>query len=201
MLMPSSGLETLRRFMRPRAPREQCELCGEGLTEEHSHLLELANRQLHCACEACALLFDSANASRYRRIPRGVRLLTDFRMSDVQWEDLHLPINLAFFLHSTPAGRVLALYPSPAGATEAQPTPEAWQTLVEDNPILRKFKPDVEALLVNRLRPAPEYYRLGIDQCYRLVGVIRTHWKGLSGAGVWKEIERLFTALRERAQS
>ncbi len=48
----------------------------------------------------------------------------------IQWEDLHLPINLSFFVESTPAKRVLALYPSPAGAVESLLTLEAWQALV-----------------------------------------------------------------------
>ena len=67
------------------------------------------------------------------------------------WESLQLPINLAFFLPSTPAGRVVAFYPSPAGATESLVPLEAWQTLIDDNPVLGNLHPDVEALLVNRV--------------------------------------------------
>ena len=77
--------------------------------------------------------------------------------------------------------RVVALYPSPAGATESLVTPEAWEALVAENPVLRDFEPDVEALLVNRVGEARECYRVGIDECYKLVGLIRTHWRGLSG--------------------
>ena len=69
---------------------------------------------------------------------------------------------------------------------------EAWQALVEDNPVLATFEPDVEALLVNRVGAARECYRVGIDECYKLVGLIRTHWRGLSGGtAVWEEIGRL----------
>ena len=124
----------------------------------------------------------------------------DFRLTDAQWEDLHLPINLAFFFHSTRAGRVVAVYPSPAGGTESLLTLEAWQQLEEDNPVLREFEPDVEALLVNRLGPAREHYRAPIDACYRLVGLIRTSWRGLSGgAEVWQEISRFFADLNPNA--
>jgi hypothetical protein len=53
---------------------------------------------------------------------------------------------------------------------------------------------------VNRLIPAHEYYRAGIDECYKLVGLVRTHWRGLSGGEVlWEEVGRFFAALRERA--
>jgi hypothetical protein len=196
-----SPLASLRRFVRPReAVRERCELCSAPLAEEHSHLLELASRRLCCACEPCAILFSTPAAPKYRRVPRLVQYLADFRLSDVQWEGLQLPINLAFFLHSSAAARVVALYPSPAGATEALPPPDAWEAAVEDNPSLRGMEPDVEALLVNRLGAAPEHYRAGIDVCYALVGVVRTHWRGLSGGtAVWQEIARFFAGLKERS--
>ena len=74
-------------------------------------------------------------------------------MTDAQWEALHLPINLAFFFQSTRAGRVVAVYPSPAGGTESLLTLETWNRLEEENPVLRELEPDVEALLVNRVGP------------------------------------------------
>jgi hypothetical protein len=197
---PRNAWSSLRRFARRSAVREYCELCSAELTAEHAHLVELSARRLVCACDACAILFDYQGAGKYRRVPRRVQFLPDFRLSDIAWQGLGLPINLAFFLHSTAAGRVVALYPSPGGATEALPALDVWQTLTEDNPILRDFQPDVEALLVNRLGPAPEHYRVGIDECYKLVGLVRTHWRGLSGGtAVWREIGRFFTELKERA--
>jgi hypothetical protein len=113
---------------------------------------------------------------------------------------LHIPINLAFFFHCSPAGRVVAQYPSPAGAVESLLTLEAWHELAEDNLILRELEPDVEALLVNRVGQAREYYRAPIDKCYQLVGLIRSNWRGLSGgAEVWEEIGRFFAGLKERS--
>jgi hypothetical protein len=194
----TSALASLRRFVRPRpASHSRCELCSAELADDHSHLVELASRRLCCACEPCAILFSSRAAPKYRRVPRRAQFLTD-----VQWGGLGLPINLAFFLHSTPAGRIVALYPSPAGATEALPPPDAWERLVEDNPCLRDLEPDVEALLVNRLGPEPEHYRVGVDVCYGLVGLVRTHWRGLSGgSAVWLEIGRFFENLKNRSGS
>jgi hypothetical protein len=194
------ALASLRRYLRPRAARERCDLCSVELADDHPHLVELASRRLCCACEPCAILFGSPAAPKYRRVPRGVRFLSDFRLTDMQWEGLNLPINLAFFVVSSTAGRVVALYPSPAGATEALPPPDAWEALTEDNPALRELEPDVEALLVNRLGPEPEHYLVGIDQCYALVGLVRTHWRGLSGGtAVWAEVGRFFADLRGRA--
>jgi hypothetical protein len=194
------ALASLRRFLRPRVARARCELCSAALADDHAHVVELASRRLCCACEPCAILFSNPATPKYRRVPRRVEFLTDFRLTDVQWEGLQLPINLAFFLHSSAVGKVVALYPSPAGATEALPPPDAWQALVEDNPCLGDLEPDVEALLVNRLGADPEYYRVGVDVCYALVGLVRSHWRGLSGgAAVWAEISQFFAHLKERA--
>jgi hypothetical protein len=188
----------LRQLVRPRSPSERCELCSAGLPPEHAHLIEPATRRLLCSCEACALLFSGQQNAKFRRVPRDVQFLADFRLTDAQWDELHLPINLAFFFHSSPAGRVVAVYPSPAGATESLLTLEAWQALAEENPTLRTLEPDVEALLVNRVGPTREHYRVPIDQCYKLVGLIRTTWRGLSGGDeVWQAIGPFFRGLKE----
>jgi hypothetical protein len=195
-----SALAALRRFTRPRAAAERCELCAADLAAEHAHLVEVAARRLVCACDACAILFSGRADTKYRRVPRGASFLADFRLPDEAWEGLGVPINLAFFLHSTPAGRVVAFYPSPAGATEAAVPPESWQALVAQNPVLGEFEPDVEALLVNRVGPARECYRVGIDRCYELVGLVRTHWRGLTGGTeVWAAVGQFFAGLKERS--
>ena len=94
------------------------------------------------------------------------------------------------------------MFPSPAGATESLLTLESWQELVVENPVLTELQPDVEALLVNRVGPLREYFRVPIDECFRLVGLIRTHWRGLSGGTeVWKEIAKFFENLKERSTS
>jgi hypothetical protein len=54
-----------------------------------------------------------------------------------------------------------------------------------------------EALLVNRIDGAREYYRVPIDRCFALVGLIRTCWRGLSGgAEAWQAIRHFFAELR-----
>jgi hypothetical protein len=105
---------------------------------------------------------------------------------------------MAFFSHSTPAGRVRALYPGPMGVTEAPLHDEAWAALCHDNPVLEDLEPDVEALLVQRAGGAREHWILPLDDCYRLVGLVRLHWRGLTGGSeVWQEIERFFEELKE----
>jgi hypothetical protein len=195
-----TALQSLRRFLQAPAGQERCELCAAALAADHAHLLELATRKLVCACDACGVLFSGPGVGRYRRVPRRARLLSAFRLTDVTWEGLQLPIDLAFFVHNTAAGRIVALYPSPGGATEAVVAAEAWQLLVEDNPVLADFEPDVEALLVDRLGEERTGYRVGIDHCFKLVGLVRTHWRGLSGGSVvWQEIKRFFDGLKERS--
>ncbi|MBV9123506.1 MAG: hypothetical protein JO112_09125 [Planctomycetes bacterium] len=200
MNSPYPPFQVLRQFLRPRSRVEHCELCSAELAPEHQHLMEPATRQLLCSCDACALLFSGPQHTRYRRVPRRIVFLQDFCLTDSQWESLHLPINLAFFFQSSPAGKVIALYPSPAGATESLLPLDAWQELARDNPVLQELEPDVEALLVNRVGQARESFRAPIDECYKLVGLIRTHWRGLAGGvDAWKKIGQFLTELKERS--
>src|SRR5579872_1905070 len=163
-----NALASVRRYVRPRGVREACELCNAALPAEHAHLVEVAVGRLACACGACALLFDGRPGAKFRRVPRSVRRLSDFLLTDASWDGLQIPINLAFFVRSTRAKGVIACYPSPAGATEATMSPEAWEALEEENPVLRELEPDVEALLVNRVGGGLQCYRVGVDECYKL---------------------------------
>ena len=178
------GVWCVNRARRPRSSVANCAVLR--LPAEHQHLIEPATRRLVCACDPCALLFDQPTGGRYRRVGRDVRLLTDFVITDEQWDSLLVPINMAFFFYNTPAGKIGAFYPSPAGATESLLSLDAWDSIARANPVLRSMQPDVEALLANRLGPmrgfaAPEYYLAPIDVCFQLVGLIRTHWRGFSG--------------------
>lgn len=201
---PTQPTETARAAQAPEAPQEQCELCGEPIPPEHRHLVEVSRREIKCVCHACSILFSREQASerKYLLVPDRRLYLEDFHLSDAQWESLRIPVGLAFFFHSTPAGRCVAFYPGPMGPTESLLELETWGALEQRNPVLAGMKQDVEALLVNRARGAREHFLVPIDECYSLVGLIRTHWKGLSGGeDVWQEIARFFAALRERSMT
>jgi hypothetical protein len=87
------------------------------------------------------------------------------------------------------------------GPTESLLGLEAWTELQRDNPVLRDMEPDVEALLVNRARGARQHFLVPIDECYRLVALIRTHWRGFTGGkDVWQEITRFFDELERRSR-
>lgn len=195
------SLARLRSFARqPRAVHSQCELCTARLAGEHDHVVERATGKLSCCCGACAVLFRHDTMARYRTVPRDVSLLDHFCLTDAQWQSLAIPIGLAFLFESTRVGGVTAVYPSPAGGTESPPMPHAWSVVVEQNPVLRDFAPDVEALLVNRLDGTREYFRAPIDHCYRLVGIVRSKWRGFTGGvDLWREAAQFFEQLRAQA--
>ena len=205
------SLSRIRQAAVAREP-ERCELCGLPLPEEHRHMVELATQRLVCACDACALLFAGQTGTKYRRVPRRILLLDNFELSDAQWDSLLIPINMALFFQSTPRERPVAIYPSPAGPMESLLDLSSWNEVVAANPVLQTMEPDVEALLVNRISrhekheataaAGASYFLVAIDECYKLVGLIRANWRGLSGGQeVWKAIEGFFISLREKSQT
>jgi hypothetical protein len=197
-----TSFATLRGFIGKPAPKpeagEHCDLCGAMVAHQHQHLIDPAARKLMCTCDACAVLFSQSGETKYKRVPRRVRFLENFGMTDAQWDSLLIPIGLAFFLKSSTEGRVLAMYPGAAGSAESLLPLDTWADIVQDNPVLDQMEADVEALLVNRLNRPAEYYLTPVDKCYELVGLIRSNWHGLSGgAEVWRNIGDFFTQLKE----
>ena len=146
---PPIPIDALRSFAQKRKQEqvEHCDLCSEVIPSSHSHLLNLSSRTLVCACQACSLLFSEqgAGAGKYTLVPRRYLALTDFHMADGQWDELLIPVNMAFIFRSTGAKPVMAYYPSPAGATESLLPLSAWNTMAEGNPKLKTMQADVEA--------------------------------------------------------
>lgn len=183
-----------------RVSADVCELCSQPLGAVHRHLLETRRREIVCACDACALRFQAVVGGRYRLIPRDPRRLHGFTLSNERWAQLALPIDLAFIVRTADGG-VQALYPSPAGVTESLLPLEELRSWLEENEELATLQPDVEALLVNRLGENPECFVAPIDVCYELTGLIRNHWRGLSGGQeVREQMDAFFTRLRARVR-
>jgi hypothetical protein len=184
------------------AAQEQCDLCSLPIPADHRHLLDIESRELLCACRACSTLFDhgAAGGRHFKLVPERRVRLAGFDLSDLLWEELRIPVDMAFFFFASREERVMAFYPSPMGPTESLLELEAWQELEAANPPLRGMQADVEALLVNRAKGARQYWLVPIEDCYRLVGLIRTRWRGLTGGReVWEELARFFEELDKRA--
>jgi hypothetical protein len=197
----------LRPFLGPpQAPGERCELCATPVGEEHSHVVNVETRELLCACRPCHLLFTNPVAARgkYRAVPG--RHLRDpgFRLGEAAWERLQIPVRMAFFFRNSKLDRVVAFYPSPAGATESLLALGAWDDLVAENPRLRELEPDVEAFLVHGGRDSAGFrcFVVPINACYELVGRVRQKWKGLSGGEeAWRSIDTFFADLESRCET
>lgn len=203
----------LRRVMQPRdrpRPGTACEMCGEAIAEPHSHVASLSERRLLCTCRACYLLFtrEGAGARRLRAVPERYRAVPDFAFSQAQWDDLAIPVDLVFLFQQNAlddqdgARRVVACYPSPAGATESELDLGAWLEVAAANPVLADVEPDVEAVLVRRVNAGAFLCLVvPIDACYQLVGLVRRHWTGFSGGtDVWHRIDDFFADLQNRAR-
>jgi hypothetical protein len=184
-------------------PDERCELCGLPIPETHRHLIDLETGGLMCSCQACSTLFDGAAAGggHFKLVPDRRLGLPDLDLPDSLWERLRIPVEMAYFFRSSREARVKAFYPSPMGATESLLGLEAWDELEERNPVLRSLSDDVEALLVNRARGARGSWIVPIEDCFALVAVIRTGWRGFTGgAEVWEAIDRFFGELDSRSK-
>ncbi len=196
---PRNWVANLHRFARESkaaAATEACELCAAPLGAIHPHLVEPSRGRLLCVCRSCATLLGDRDDKKYRAVPETAHKLEDFDLSDAEWEATGIPVGLAFFFFSTVRGRIVAFYPGPAGPTESLLDLHAWTALAERNPALMEMEPDVEALLVNRVNAARGYYRMPIDRCYELVGLIRSHWRGVTGgAEAWSAVDSFFAGL------
>ena len=198
--LPSTLVTGLGRLARP-APvqqTEKCELCDRPLSDEHRHLLELNERRILCACEPCLAM--KSGLENYCPVSTRTLWLDDFVFPDELWSAFQLPVGLAFFMRSTGTNSVVALYPSPAGATECELHLESWDKLVEMNPILLDLESDAEALVVNRMVGAHQHAIVPIDECYRLVGLIKSTWQGISGGSAIEDaVPKFFDYVRDKA--
>ena len=184
-------------------PEERCDLCNAPIPGEHRHLLDVDERRLKCVCRPCGLLFDrpAAAQGQLRLVPDRRLRIEGFQLADEQWDALAIPVDMAFFFRSTPLDRVAAFYPSPAGATESLLDLGAWEEIEAANPVLEGMEADVEALLVNRAGSVPGHWLVPVDDCYRLVALMRSEWRGLNGGrAVWQAIDGFFEELGRRAR-
>ncbi|MEV5840781.1 DUF5947 family protein [Streptomyces sp. NPDC051985] len=181
---------------RPAAEAEVCDLCAAPVSADHSHLYDTGQAEVRCACRPCSVLFAETprGEGHFRLIPtRRVRL------PKVDTAALGVPVGLVFFVPRAD-GSVTAEGPSPAGAMRWQVEAAAWQRAVAGCPPLAGMAPDVEALLVNTVHGLDHHWIVPVDDCFRMLAVVRREWRGLSGGGrMWPAVERFFEELTERS--
>ena len=186
------------------ADEEHCEFCATGIPATHGHVADLEKSSLVCACRACYLLFTAPRAGRgrYQSVPDRYLRDSSRPMSAMEWDELQIPVGLAFFLNSSERG-LGGFYPSPAGATECTLDLDAWGRLAATHPLLGAAQPDVEAVLLCREGPAAEaeYFVVPIDVCYELAGRMRMLWKGFDGGSEARaSIDEFLAGVRKRAR-
>ncbi len=188
---PASGAQ-------PDQNAERCELCSTVLDDRHGHLVDTDKRSIACACRACYLLFTHGGAAggRYRAIPERICHDPERPLAGTDWNELQIPVTMAFFFHNSALGRVVAGYPSPGGVTECELDLAAWDRLAVAYPLLGELAPDTEAIFVSK----DEIFLIPIDMCYSLVGELRLYWQGFDGGAEAREALHGFLAgLRRRA--
>lgn len=165
--------------------QERCEMCAEDIGEQHPHVVDVVSRGLMCTCRACYLLFTAEGADlRYRAVPDRYLSFAGVPFSPGQWDEMEIPVGLAFFFRNSALGRTVAFYPGPAGATESELPLGVWDTIIAANPVLGMLSPDVEAWIVrmpDRNGVEAACHLVPIDRCYELVGALRLAWRGFDG--------------------
>jgi hypothetical protein len=185
------------------APEEKCEMCAAVIPAEHGHVADLHNASLLCACRACYLLFTPVEAGRgrYRAVPDRYLSDQEHPLAFGEWEELEIPVGLAFFLRSSARDEVAAFYPSPAGATECRLDLTAWARVAAGHPLLTAMEPDVEAILIAKHDDRIEHFLVPIDACYELAGRMRLTWRGFDGgAEARQSIDEFLSTVRSRAR-
>ncbi|MCX4723127.1 DUF5947 family protein [Streptomyces sp. NBC_01020] len=201
---PVSALRRITRNRPQPAAGERCEMCAEPVAPEHSHVVNLESRALMCSCRACYLLFTEEDArQRYRAVPERYLRFDGVPLDARAWDELQIPVGLAFLFRNSVQGRTVAFYPGPAGATESELPLEAWDSIVASAPALAVLRPDVEALLIRRPGTGDgSCHLVPVDACYELVGRLRTLWRGFDGGReAHAAMDAFFDQVRDRSRT
>jgi hypothetical protein len=136
-------------------------------------------------------------------VPDRYLAVPDLALSAGQWDELEIPVGLAFFFTNSVEHRTVAFYPGPAGATESELPLGAWDLMVAADPVLARMAPDVEALIVrmpDRNGAGTAAHVVPIDRCYELAGALRLAWRGFDGGSEARALlDAFFADLADRS--
>jgi hypothetical protein len=180
---PLRALRTFVQSARAEGASERCAMCAIPIPSAHRHLVDTTDRTIKCMCPHCHMLFSEPGAAvgRYRHIPTRHQRIAGFEVTQGEWDDLQIPVALAFFFRNSDQDRIVAFYPGPAGATESLLPLDAWARITARHPGLDDIEPDVEAVIVRRTDDETLAFIVPIDRCYELTGRLRMHWSGFDG--------------------
>lgn len=193
------------------AASERCDFCASEIKGEHRHLIEPGSKSVACACNICVLTssslrkITSQGAFHYKIIPELYSVVSDFVMPEEVWASLSIPVDMAFFVYSSTKEDLEVFFPSPLGPIQSELSQHSKSLLKTMNPIIKVLSHednrDALALLVNRTETSSEYFLIPIDQCYKLIGLMRKNWRGFGGG---KEmhvmIAQFFQELRSKSK-
>ena len=96
---------------------------------------------------------------------------------------------------------MVAMYPSPAGATESELELSAWQDLRRRSTRCSRVSSPMPRRWSSTGSPIRREFAIApIDECYALVGAIKLSWEGISGgAAIERAVPSFFDRLRKRA--
>lgn len=208
MAAQGEGVRILQRIVSHRPdpiPGERCEMCAATIPESHQHVVNVRERQLLCVCRRCYLLFVDSDAElRFRAVPERYLSFPDLELAPADWDELQIPVGLAFVFRNSLSRKTIAFYPGPAGATESELPLEAWDGIVDANPLLGQLCADTEALLlrISERGPGPaECFLVPIDACYQLIGELRRVWRGFDGGqDASRVVDAFFRTIRTRSR-
>ncbi|MDV7082728.1 hypothetical protein GXW84_03970 [Rhodococcus sp. IEGM 248] len=203
-----NGLRILQRIASERPKPvvgERCDMCAVPIADAHQHVVNVQDRQLMCVCRGCYLLFTDDSAElRFRAVPERYLSFPDFELAPGRWDELEIPVGLAFVFRNSLLAKTVAFYPGPAGATESELPLDAWDGVLAANPALGRLSADTEALLLRVPEHGgadPECYLVPIDACYQLVGELRQVWRGFDGGqDARRVIDTFFETVRARSR-
>ena len=179
----------------PQPIEADCDLCGTSMPEDHRHLLELEERRIVCVCESCWAL--RSGEAQYCPPARGSSCSTTSTCptscgrgcaSRSAW-----PSSFARTTASWRSTRAPPARPSPSSELEA------WDELVGRNGVVGDIERDSEALVVDKLNDGIQAAIVPTDEAYRMVGLVKANWQGISGGqGVPAAVAGFFDELRAR---
>ena len=185
---------------------EVCELCAEPISDEHGHLVDLQARNLMCACRGCYLLFvsEGAGGAHFRSVPDRYLAFTDFALSPEQWDNLQIPVSVAFFFLNSSLGQSGGLLPGAGRRHRVRAPARHLGRGHRGQPPTRERCSPTSRRSWSAARPeqgGAECYIVPIDACYELVGHLRTLWRGFDGGKEANaKLDAFFDDVRARAR-